>query len=274
MDAFDSHFHLDRLAYHLNETWDQTLKAINEPTEVPIGQPVKLVGGVMVFCDPQNYKRLPIRNTPFAVAVGVHPKHASRFTKDQEGQLEKLLKTRGVRALGEVGLDFSCHPDTWPRQEEVLNSVLGLCTPNFTLVLHLRGTKTDRHLAQVSTRCLEIVKRHCSKDQRIHLHCFTGGIQQLQEWRTAFTNCYFGFTGKVASFGTGQKEALRRVPADRLLLETDAPYMPMLPGLRTCSPAYIGEVARCVSQVRVEMIALILRSTCENGRRLYRMYQR
>ncbi len=116
------------------------------------------------------------------------------------------------------------------------------------------------------------MKRHCPTSQRIHLHCFSGGIEQLQEWRAAFPNCYFGFTGKVARFCRGQKEALQRVPADRLVIETDAPYMPMLPGLRNSSPAYIGEVARLVSRVRLEPMSVVLKYTVENGRKLYRAY--
>ncbi len=143
------------------------------------------------------------------------------------------MKDRYVRALGEVGLDHSTHPDTWPRQQEVLEQVLGLCEPRLALVLHLRGEKGDRHLEKVSRQCLEMVKKHCPKEQRIHLHCFSGGMEQLQEWKSAFPNCYFGFTGKVGKFTKGQREALTRVPADRTADRDRRPIYAMLPGLVT-----------------------------------------
>ncbi len=273
LDAFDSHFHVDRLASALDQTWDKTLGTLSLPANIPVKHQVNLVGGVMVFCDPDKYHRLPVMYPTFTSAIGVHPKKVHQFTARRAVQLKSLLKARYVRALGEVGLDHSTHPDTWPRQQEVLEQVLGLCEPRLALVLHLRGEKGDRHLEKVSRQCLVIVKKHCPKEQRIHLHCFSGGMEQLQEWKSAFPNCYFGLPGKVGKFTKGQREALTRVPADRLLIETDAPYMPMLPGLVTSSPAYIGEVGQLVATVRREPIAVVLRATLENGRRLYRMYQ-
>ncbi|MES9884279.1 MAG: TatD family hydrolase [Sedimenticola sp.] len=271
-EGFDSHFHLDRLSRGLGQRWETTMQNISLPTEVPSQQPIHVAGGVMVFCDPEQFDRLPIYKPHFVMAVGIHPKKAHLYTPSVAQKLKGLLKERPVRALGEVGLDHSTPRESWTRQEEVLEEVLGLCDHQHVLVLHLRGTKEDRHHQEVSRQCLKMVKRLCSKDQRIHLHCFNGGMEQLQEWRAAFRNCHFGFTGMVGRFRKGQKEALRRVPADRLLLESDAPYMPMLPGLCHSSPAYIGDIAQMVAQIRTEPVSLTLSSTLANGRRLYRMY--
>ncbi|MES9880772.1 MAG: TatD family hydrolase [Sedimenticola sp.] len=272
LEAFESHFHLDRLSWALGQTWSETMRNLNRPTDVAVRQPVQLVGGVMVFCDPEEFHKLPFLDNHFVSAVGIHPKKAHLCTQGRLDQLKLILDSRPVRALGEIGLDRSCPQESWAKQEQVLDEVLRLCNPQLLLLLHIRETKGDTHGRDVSRRCLEIVQRRCPRDQRVHLHCFTGGTKQLQEWMTAFPNSFFGFTGLVAKFSKGQKEALRRVPADRLLLETDAPHLSMLPGLRHNSPAYIGEVARLVSGIRREPLATTLKTTVANGRRAYRMY--
>ncbi len=275
LDAFDSHFHLDRLSKQLEQSWDNTLHTISNPTEVRIQHPVKVTGGVMVF-DPERFDHVPsvFRDYKFAIAVGLHPKKAHLYNESVAQKLKQLTEMRLIRELGEVGLDRNTHPDTWARQEDVLDQVLKMCNSQLLLILHLRGNKKDRHQAAVSRKCLEIVRRHCPKEQRIHLHCFAGGLEQLQEWRTSYPNCYFGFTGLVAKFHKGQREALRRVPSDRLLIGTDAPYMSMLPGLRHSYPAYIGEVAHLVAEVRQEPVAVTLSSSLANGHRPYQTYTR
>jgi TatD DNase family protein len=200
----------------------------------------------------------------------VHPKKANQLSDAKERQLVALLNNPRVGALGEVGLDYSDPSTNREQQKTVLRKVLGHCKPDHVLVLHIRGTDEDRLSAIASRECLEIVRAKCQPEQQIHLHCFSGGLEQYREWRAAFPDCYFGFTGKVAHFNSAQREALLRVRSERLLLETDAPYMPPLRKLRTTSPAYIGDVAAIVASARNQSIEEVLVATEANGRQLYR----
>ena len=69
-------------------------------------------------------------------------------------------------------------------------------------------------------------------------------------WKIDFLNCHFGFTAKVSSFNNPQIEALRAFPYDRILLETDSPYMPVNRHHRTNIPAYLDDIARMVAHWR------------------------
>lgn len=98
LDAMDSHCHLDRMASVLHQTWDKTLRSLSCPTEVPVQTPVNLVGAVLVFCDPDQFYRLPLRNIPprFVTAVGVHPKKVHQVTPAVMEQLSAIIKDRSV----------------------------------------------------------------------------------------------------------------------------------------------------------------------------------
>ena len=107
------------------------------------------------------------------------------------------------------------------------------------------------------------------RDQPIHLHCFTGFQHDVEEWLQEFPNCYFGFTGKVSSFSSEQLFGLQSVPADRLLIETDSPYMPVHSRLKTNTPAHIGDVAQLVARAREVAVEDVLAVTLHNGGMLY-----
>ncbi|MES9885131.1 MAG: TatD family hydrolase [Sedimenticola sp.] len=271
-EAWDSHFHLDRMARDLGRSWAQMQKSLNAPTEVEPDHKVALAGGVMIFCDPNQFHHLPTAiDMRFAVAIGVHPKKVASLSANRVAKLKELVEAPRVTGLGEVGLDYSHPRNTWEHQEKVLHQVLGYCQSRHTLVIHMRGSREERHLQAVSRRCLEIVREHCPPEQCIHLHSFSGGAAQLRDWTMAYPNCYVGFTGLVQRFDRMQRDTLKQVRADRLLVETDSPYLPMMKDLIRTTPAYIGEVASLVARIRMEPLTYVLKVTRENGLRAYRM---
>ena len=267
--VYDSHFHLDRLASKKNWTWEETIGRLSLPLGAPPAHPVILSGGTMVFCDPPMYDKLPFRAAGFASAVGIHPRRIQEFTEKRALQLKNILAQDWVAGLGEVGLDRVEPPQTWPVQEKILKRVLGWCEPRHTLVLHLRGRSADKTSGEVLDRGLEIVRDACPKEQRIHLHCFTGTKREVKKWLAAFPNCYFGYTGMVGRFTRQQKEGLMRVPANRLLLETDSPYLAPVTNVEINTPAYLGEVAHLVAQVRQEAVSVVIAATYANARHIY-----
>lgn len=104
--------------------------------------------------------------------------------------------------------------------------------------------------------------------QPIHVHCFTGDIELVTEWMSHFSNVYFGFTGAVENFSSDQIAGLQSVPLNRILLETDSPYM--RPGGGSINtPAFIGDVASLVASKLQISVQHLLKETVQNGRRLY-----
>ena len=173
-------------------------------------------GGVAVYCDPRRYPKTIAVSPRFTVAIGCHPKTVTNLTPEKEQQLQQLLKHPRV-ALGYIGLDWTEPVQTWDLQRTVFRRLLSSSCTRRPLVLQLRDGRQNQG---VLSRALEQVRRDCSQNQLIHLHCFTGDVEDLRHWQEAFPLCYFGFTGLVFQFS-----ALRRVPSTRLLLETDSPHL-------------------------------------------------
>ena len=84
----------------------------------------------------------------------------------------------------------------------------------------------DDHIGMdVNARALQIMLSICQRDQLIHLHCFTGNVELVQLWTEKFNKIYFGYTAAVHNFNKDQLQGLKCIPTDRILLETDSPYI-------------------------------------------------
>ena len=136
------------------------------------------------------------------------------------------------------------------------------CKP---LVLHLRGA-SNKQSFDILLSTLHLVRKACLRDQPIHLHCFTSFQHDVEEWLQEFPNCYFGFTGKVSSFSSEQLFGLQSVPAERLLIQTDSPYIPVHRHLKTNTHAYIGDVAHLVARAQELAVEDLLAVTLHNSR--------
>ena len=88
-----------------------------------------------------------------------------------------------------------------------------------------------------SALCLELLKPNVARTQKVVLHCFTGAQEVVISWCKAFPNCFFSYSGQARLFTEAQKQAVRRVPANRLLIETDSPYFRPA-GARMCTPSF------------------------------------
>ena len=219
IEAVDSHCHLDRMSP--SAVWDVEgyLAKCSGSSTVP----VKVSGGVAVFCDPESYPPANVvLPASWTMAVGIHPKKAAGFTDGQFQRLRSLLKRPGT-ALGEIGLDRTDRFANWKSQRCVLERVLPLVNTNRPLVLHNRGS--DPWGDDVGARCRSIISNYIMREQPIHLHCFTGTPGEVVEWMKGYPKAYFGYTALVNRFDCEQQCALISVPDDRLLLETDSPHL-------------------------------------------------
>ena len=121
-----------------------------------------------------------------------------------------------------MGLDHTCKPDLWHVQERQLKDLLAALDPAKVLKLHLRGMKDNPTGVEVFMRCLDVISPLLRGGRKIQLHCFTSTAEG--EWLESFPNINFSYTNMVSRFNSRQRVALKAVPRNRPLLETDAPY--------------------------------------------------
>ncbi|CRM91084.1 Deoxyribonuclease TatD [Pseudomonas sp. 22 E 5] len=198
--------------------------------------------------------------------AGIHPHSASDWNGDSAQRLRALLSESRVRAVGECGLDFNRDFSPRPQQEKVLEEHLALAVElKLPVFLHERDA---------NQRLLEILK-----DYRDHLtaavvHCFTG--EQAALFSYLDLDLYIGITGWICDErrGTHLHPLVREIPRDRLMLESDAPYL--LP--RTLrpkpkngrnEPAYLPEVLREVALHRNESMEDLARNSTACARRFF-----
>ena len=194
---------------------------------------------------------------PFIFAtIGVHPHDASKATPETFARLRELAAHPKVLAIGEIGLDY--HYDFSPRdvQQSVFRKQLEIAAEaGKPIVIHSREAWADT-MALVG------------EARRGILHCFTGDPQQAREALALGLHLAFG---GVLTFPNAEavREAARITPEDRLLVETDCPYLAPIPhrGKRN-EPAFVVEVARRLAEVRGSTLDEIAAQTTRNFERL------
>jgi len=176
-----------------------------------------------------------------------------------------------VAGLGEIGIDYTEPAATWYDQMERMEKVLTLLEPRHVLVLHCRGMHRVSDDALLNALHLLMAQPTVLREQRIHVHCFTGSGKMVAKWLKVFPNTYFGFTSMVERYRTGRDDDLlggvRAVEMSRLLLETDSPYFTM--GRKHSTPAMIGMAAERVARARGIGWEEAVVTTARNTRRLY-----
>lgn len=274
VQAFDSHFHLDRSRQKFRLPQNSSVQQLLDAVEVPNQERVRLTGGVVVFCDPASYPGLrQLEDLPqgFGAAIGLHPRHSVYFLDHQMrilDQLRELQRHPRVVAVGEMGIDHTEPTERWAGQMEMVEKILPLVDDSSVLVLHCRGMMGDTGVEAYLLLLHLLVKRRVSPNQPIHLHCFSGDQYVVTKWLKSFPRTYFGFTRLAEKFTEDQSEALRSLDEGRLLLETDAPYFPPQ-GQRFSSPAQLYSVASVLARKLNKTPEDVLKLTQANARTLY-----
>jgi TatD DNase family protein len=194
--------------------------------------------------------------------VGIHPHHARDFRNADE--LRKVAAHPRVVAIGECGLDFNRNYSPHPAQEECFTAQieLGLSLKK-PLFLHSR----DAH-----PRFAEIVKS--MQVEKAVAHCFTGERDELRAYLDL--GLYIGITGWICDERRGKHllELVREIPRERLLLETDAPYltprdMKPQPKARRNEPAFLPHILKAVARALGRRADEVADETTRNARVLF-----
>ena len=192
-------------------------------------------------------------------AVGIHPENAENYPADHLRIMQELIADNPkIRAVGEIGLDY--HYDGCDREKQIrlFRGQLGFAAElDMPVIIHSRDAVKDT---------VDILSEYKPKGV---VHCFSGSAETAEE--ILKLGMYIGFTG-VITFKNAKKavRALEAVPLDRLLLETDCPYMAPEPmrGSR-CDSSMIAYTAAKAAEIKGITVEELLDITCENGRRVY-----
>ena len=198
--------------------------------------------------------------------AGVHPHHAAGFDASQAGEFRDLLRRPGVVAVGECGLDY--YRDLAPRaaQRVAFLAQLALAIElRLPVFLHQRDAHEDFHA---------ILRDHAPQLVGGVAHCFTGGPGELDDYLAL--GLHVGVTGWVCDERRGEalRLAVPRIPADRILVETDAPYLlprdlRPRPQTRRNEPANLPHIVAVLARLRGESDASLASASTANAERLF-----
>lgn len=248
---FDSHAHYDDTAFDTDR--DALLAAL----------PLHRVGAVInAATDPVSAERcvcMARRYPHVYAAAGIHPEAVARATDDWLARIAAIARDRKVVAIGEIGLDYH-YDDAAPRevQREWFRRQLALAGEmNLPVIVHDRDAHEDT---------LSLLREYRPRGV---VHCFSGSVEMMQE--VVALGMYIGLGGVVTFKNAKRPAAVAAVvPMDRLLLETDAPYMSPEPcrGGR-CDSSLILHTAARIAELRGVSTDKLLEQTYINAERLF-----
>lgn len=196
--------------------------------------------------------------------VGIHPHDAEAAPHHFMAQLRDLSQHPSVCAIGECGLDFNRNFSSTEAQLRVFEAQLQVAAERqLPVYLHERDALTEQ---------VELLQRYAGDLPKLFTHCFTGGPEQLAAYQQL--DCYIGVTGWVCDERRGEdlQRAVPLIAADRLILETDAPYLvprTIRPRPRANAPSYLPAIAEQVAQLRQQPLAELATQVWRNSTELF-----
>lgn len=176
-------------------------------------------------------------------AVGIHPHDAKDAGEDALDELRRVARKPKVVAVGETGLDFHYHFSKQPDQKRVFAAHLAIARElGLPVIIHCRNALDET---------IEVLDQHGGGLNRVVFHCFSGTARQAESLLAK--GYHLSFTGVVTFKNAAQtREAAKVVPLDRLMVETDCPYMSPEPvrGRKPNEPALMVHTARFLAELK------------------------
>jgi TatD DNase family protein len=199
----------------------------------------------------------------FSATIGIHPHECARVPEEDWALSARLAADPRVVAVGETGLDFHYDHSPRPVQEASFRRSLGIA--------RAAGKPVVVHVREADEVCARVLREEGVPPAGGVIHCFTGDAAAARGYLDL--GLFISVAG-VVTFRTAEaiREAVRVVPRDRLLVETDSPYLAPIPHRgRRNEPAHVLETARKVAEIWGVPLEEVARATTENARRLFRI---
>lgn len=252
MPLVDSHCHLQDIKFDADR-------------DAVIARALETLDWLVVIGDdiPTSEQAVALIRKGIFATVGIHPYYAATADGAGVARLRELAARPGVVAVGEIGLDYFKHNDT-PRDvqhEGFLRQIDLAAELRLPIVIHNRDSDAD---------LAAILDEHARRLPGGVLHCFSGGpdlVERAVAWRF-----HISFAGNL-TYPKAQslRDAAKLVPLDRLLVETDAPYLaPQAFRGQRCEPAFVQHTAACIAELKGVPVAELGAITARNAATLFR----
>lgn len=192
--------------------------------------------------------------------VGIYPSEAKTYTQEVENKIIELAKNPKVIAIGEIGLDYYWDKSFVELQKEVFIKQIKLANKlNLPIVVHDREAHKD---------CFDIIKEY-NNGSKVLFHCFSGSVEFMRE---CVKQDWYIALGGVVTFKNAikMKDVAREIPLNKLVLETDAPYLTPVPFRgKENKPAYVRYVAEEIAKIRGLKVEEIIDITTRNAEEFF-----
>lgn len=256
MRLIDTHTHL------ATETYQDNLTAVlDRSRQAGIDQWVS-IGTTLE--DSKAGIKLSSRIDGMACTVGVHPHEAAKQRTGYHEELESIVSEDNVCAIGEIGLDY--HYDLSPAaiQQQVFREQLDIADKTGKpVVIHCREAVAD---------CLAVLGEWNRPEHKVVFHCFTGTL--IEAKKILERNMWLSFTGTITFRKADEnRQVAQYAPLDRVMLETDCPYLSPEPNrsIRTNEPAFLVHTAQKFAQLRTTSFEEIAQMTRANSRSFFKL---
>jgi TatD DNase family protein len=250
---FDTHAHLnaDQYKEDLNEVMERAKEA-GVSNIVVVGFDTLTIKRAMELAEAHDY---------IYACVGWHPVDAIDMTDDDLKWIEELASHPKVVAIGEMGLDYHWDKSPHDIQKEVFRKQIRLAKKvKLPIVIHNRDATAD---------IVEILREEEAAEVGGIMHCFSGSVEIAKECLDM--NFYISLGGPVTFKNAKKpKEVALEIPLDKLLIETDCPYLTPHPyrGQRN-EPSYVKLVAEQIAEIKGVTFEEIARATSDNAKKLF-----
>ncbi|AHL69946.1 MULTISPECIES: TatD family hydrolase [Bacillus] len=252
---FDTHAHLNAEQY--NEDLEQVIeRAKSEKVEkiVVVGFDRPTITRAMELIEAYDF---------MYAAIGWHPVDAIDMTDEDLAWIKELSQHEKVVAIGEMGLDYYWDKSPKDVQKEVFRRQIALAKEvNLPIIIHNRDATED---------VVTILKEEGAAEVGGIMHCFTGSLEIAKACMEM--NFYISFGGPVTFKNAKKpKEVVKDIPSDRLLIETDCPYLTPAPfrGKRN-EPSYVKYIAEQIAELREISFEELAALTTENAKKVFRI---
>mmetsp|Transcript_44003 Transcript_44003/g.94806 ORF Transcript_44003/g.94806 Transcript_44003/m.94806 type:complete len:455 (+) Transcript_44003:58-1422(+) len=219
--------------------------------------------------------------------VGIHPHDVGNWNERTEAMLRRLAENPKCVGIGECGLDFFKHDANEAREQFAVFEAQAKIAVELKKALVVHGRLVTKENEE---KCLALLQKHLPKDHPIHIHCYSDSLELARALIEHFPNLRIGFTGSITfkdkpgnkgkSKGKGgltekkgeehNWELVFHLPLERLLIETDGPYMCPEPFRgQTAHPGHVHRVAEKIAEWQGVSITEVLRATRESTRVVY-----